>query len=82
MIAVLVVRTRGVEGIEERRFWNLLILGMGLWFAGSLLYSRLLRTIDPPRMMDLAVDICYILLYLMWFLASDQNPQLATAGHP
>ena len=75
MIAVLVFRTRKVESIEERRFWNLIILGMLVWLTGTSIFL-VSYTMDPPRWVDLAVDICYILLYLSWFLASDQQPQL------
>jgi len=78
MIAVLVFRTRKVESIEERRFWNLIILGMVVWFAGTSIFL-VSYTMDPPSWVDLVVDICYILLYLSWFLASDQQPQLESS---
>ena len=75
MIIVLVIRTRNVVGTEQRRFWNLLITGMIIWFTGSALFFCSI-TFGLPRWADLAVDVCYILLYLFWFIASEQQPQL------
>ena len=75
MIVVLAIRTRKIDGIEERRFWNLLVAGMVIWFLGTFLYFTS-YTFSLPRWVDLAVDGCYILLYLFWFLASEQQPQL------
>ena len=74
-IGVLIFRTRRVESIEERRFWNLIIIGMVVWFTGTSIFL-VSYAMDPPRWVDLMVDICYILLYLFWVLASDQQPQL------
>ncbi len=75
MIGVFIVRTRGTSGTEERRFWDLLIAGMIIWLVGSFTYFASYN-LDLPRWVDLAVDLCYILLYLFWFLATDQQPQL------
>jgi signal transduction histidine kinase/CheY-like chemotaxis protein len=76
MIILLLVRTRRVQRVEERRFWNLMALGLILWLSGSLLYLAS-YSFEESAWLDLAVDCCYILLYLFMFLASDQQPQLA-----
>jgi signal transduction histidine kinase/CheY-like chemotaxis protein len=74
MLVVLIVRTRGCRGVEERRFWNLVIVGIIAWFTGSLVnYLSVVLTV--PRWVDLVVDVLYIALYLSFFLASDQQPQ-------
>ena len=75
MIGILIFRTRLVRSVEERRFWNLIILGMVFWLSGTATFW-VSSVFDLPRWADLVVDICYILLYLFWFLASDQQPQL------
>ena len=75
MIGILIFRTRIVRSVEERRFWNLIILGMVFWLSGTAT-SLVSSVLDLPRWADLVADICYILLYLFWFLASDQQPQL------
>lgn len=75
MILVLAARTRNVEGTEERRFWKFLIAGMVIWFVGTFIFW-LVQGFEYARWLDLAVDTCYILLYLFWFLASEQQPQL------
>ena len=74
LLVLLIVRTRACRGIEERRFWNFLIVGMSFWFTASLV--NLLPTfVTVPRWVDLFVDVLYIALYLSFFLASDQQPQ-------
>jgi signal transduction histidine kinase/CheY-like chemotaxis protein len=74
LLALLIVRTRGCRGVEERRFWTFLIVGMSVWFMASLV-NLLLSLAIVPRWVDLVVDILYIALYLSFFLASDQQPQ-------
>jgi signal transduction histidine kinase/CheY-like chemotaxis protein len=75
LITLLVLRTRSVKGVEERRFWDFIILGMVVWLAGSVL-NFLVRPLGLPRWADLATDVFYIGLFLSWVLASDQQPQL------
>ena len=75
LIAVFLVNTRHAVGLEERRFWRLLIASLVLWMCGTYLYL-IQGLAGLPRWVDLAVDVCYILLYLLMFLASDQQPQL------
>lgn len=75
MIAVLFTRTRTVERVEERRFWNLVVAALGIWFLGNALWF-FSYDFALPRWVDLTVDVCYVLLYLFLFLASDQQPQL------
>ncbi len=75
LIVLLFVRTRGTIRTEERRYWNFIGLGMVVWLAGSVLnYATLV--LGLPRWADLGTDVLYILLYLCWFVASDQQPQL------
>jgi len=75
LIVLLVVRNRATDGIEERRYWNLIAIGMTLWLSGSLL-NVMSAALSLPHWADLATDVLYISLYLSWFLASDQQPQL------
>lgn len=75
MIVVLLVRTRAVERLEERRFWNLILAALVLWFFGNAVWF-LSYDFDLPRWVDLSVDVCYILNYLCLFLAADQQPHL------
>jgi signal transduction histidine kinase len=75
MIAFFFLRTRHVDGPEERRFWRLIIAGLIAWLAGTSLYL-VSALAELPRSIDLAVDGCYIMLYLFMFLAGDQQPQL------
>jgi signal transduction histidine kinase/CheY-like chemotaxis protein len=77
MIALLVARTRSVERGEERRFWRLITAALAVWFLGTAVFFAS-YTAGLPRWVDLAVDVCYVLLYLLLFLASDQQPQLAS----
>ncbi len=77
LIILLVVRTRSVEGTEERRFWNFISLGMTVWLAGSVL-TILTKIMGFGRWADLGADVLYIALYLSLVLASDQQPQLAS----
>ncbi len=75
LIALFVVRTWRVERREERRFWRLIIAALLLWLTGTTLF--LIQALAGlPRWLDLAVDVCYIQLYLFMFLASDQQPHL------
>ncbi|MGD8441134.1 MAG: ATP-binding protein [Holophagae bacterium] len=75
LIALFAVTTRHAAGLEERRFWRLLITSLVLWMCGTYLFL-VQGLAGLPRWVDLAVDVCYILLYLLMFLASDQQPQL------
>lgn len=77
LIILLVVRTRSVEGTEERRFWNFISLGMTVWLAGSVL-TILTKIMGFGRWADLGADVLYIALYVSLVLASDQQPQLAS----
>ena len=77
MIVVLLARTRSVKSVEERRFWNLVAASLAIWFFGNALWF-FSYDFDLPRWVDLAVDVCYILLYLFLFLASEQQPQLTS----
>ena len=75
VVLVLFIRTRNVDSTEERRFWNLIVIGMICWLSGAFFFL-VSSVFDLPGWADLVVDICYMLLYLFWFLASDQQPQL------
>jgi signal transduction histidine kinase/CheY-like chemotaxis protein len=75
LIILLLLRTRGPEGIEERRFWNFIALGMIVWLAGSTL-TFLTRGPGSSPWANLATEVLYFGLYLCWFLACDQQPQL------
>jgi signal transduction histidine kinase/CheY-like chemotaxis protein len=76
MIGLLLYRTRAVEPGEERRFWRLIAAALTVWLLGTAVFFAS-YTAELPRWVDLAVDVFYVLLYLLLFLASDQQPQLA-----
>ncbi|MEE4272291.1 MAG: ATP-binding protein [Thermoanaerobaculales bacterium] len=74
VVAIIFFRTRMVESVEERRFWTLAMASFVIWLVGNSLFF-VSTLIELPRWMDLVVDVCYVLLYLFFFLASDQQPQ-------
>jgi len=78
LAALLSRRGRALQP-DERTFWNLLAAGYAFWLIVSLFYL-LLPGVQEDVWAWLASDLAYLLFYLFLALATEVEPQLATAS--